>query len=145
MKVPRWAFEKFPKADRTLTTQMKSVGEAMAIGRTFKEAFLKGMRSLELGRSGLLFEGDDPERGEVDTSLLQHQLISPTDRRMWAIFQALGQGLVSRAASRDDPHRPVVPHAVRGASRVATVCWGRRLARDVDRPDAGAQTRRLRR
>ena len=92
VKVPRWAFEKFPKADRTLTTQMKSVGEAMAIGRTFKEAFLKGMRSLELGRSGLLFEGDDPERGEVDTSLLQHQLISPTDRRMWAIFQALGQG-----------------------------------------------------
>ena len=49
VKVPRWAFEKFPQADRTLTTQMKSVGEAMAIGRTFKEAFLKAFRSLELG------------------------------------------------------------------------------------------------
>src|SRR5438094_9218897 len=49
VKVPRWAFEKFPRADRTLTTQMKSVGEAMAIGRTFKEAFMKGVRSLELG------------------------------------------------------------------------------------------------
>src|SRR5580704_11147516 len=54
-KVPRFAFEKFPQADRTLTTQMKSVGEAMAIGRTFKEAFLKAFRSLELGRSGQLF------------------------------------------------------------------------------------------
>ena len=54
-KVPRWAFEKFPQADRTLTTQMKSVGEAMAIGRTFKEAFLKAFRSLELGKSGRLF------------------------------------------------------------------------------------------
>ena len=49
VKIPRWNFEKFPQADRTLTTQMKSVGEAMAIGRTFKEAFLKGVRSLELG------------------------------------------------------------------------------------------------
>ena len=48
-KVPRWAFEKFPQADRTLTTQMKSVGEAMAIGRTFKESFLKAFRSLEHG------------------------------------------------------------------------------------------------
>ena len=55
VKVPRWAFEKFPKADATLTTQMKSVGEAMALGRTFKEAFLKAFRSLELGRSGRLF------------------------------------------------------------------------------------------
>src|SRR6188474_2876869 len=66
VKVPRWAFEKFPQADRTLTTQMKSVGEAMAIGRTFKEAFLKAFRSLELGRSGRLFgqrpaSGDDEE------------------------------------------------------------------------------------
>ncbi len=52
VKVPRWAFEKFPRADRTLTTQMKSVGEVMAIGRTFKEAFMKAFRSLELGSSG---------------------------------------------------------------------------------------------
>ena len=50
VKIPRWNFEKFPQADRTLTTQMKSVGEAMAIGRTFKEAFMKGVRSLELGQ-----------------------------------------------------------------------------------------------
>src|SRR3954467_9846257 len=59
VKWPRFAFEKFPQADRTLTTQMKSVGEVMAIGRTFKEAFMKGVRSLELGRSGLLFAPAD--------------------------------------------------------------------------------------
>ena len=68
VKVPRWAFEKFPKADRTLTTQMKSVGEAMAIGRTFKEAFFKGMRSLELGRSGRLFDGGERGTEAVDPS-----------------------------------------------------------------------------
>src|SRR5438045_2137329 len=52
VKVPRFAFEKFPNASPQLTTQMKSVGEAMAIGRTFKEAFQKGMRALETGRAG---------------------------------------------------------------------------------------------
>ncbi|MBP1604359.1 MAG: carB, partial [Acidobacteria bacterium] len=51
VKIPRWNFEKFPEAERTLTTQMKSVGEVMAIGRTFQEAFMKGVRSLEMGRS----------------------------------------------------------------------------------------------
>ncbi len=62
VKFPRWNFEKFPQADPTLTTQMKSVGEAMAIGRTFKEAFLKGVRSLELGKRGTLFP-TSPENG----------------------------------------------------------------------------------
>ena len=91
VKIPRWAFEKFPKADRTLTTQMKSVGEAMAIGRTFKEAFLKGMRSLELGRSGLLFKSDE-ERVDVEDGELQRQLVSPSDTRIWSVFRALEQG-----------------------------------------------------
>src|SRR5206468_3494363 len=52
VKIPRWTFEKFPDADETLTTQMKSVGEAMAIGRTFKEALQKGIRSMEVKRFG---------------------------------------------------------------------------------------------
>ena len=52
-KIPRWAFEKFPGTDETLTTRMKSVGEAMSIGRTFKEAIQKGLRSLENGWTGL--------------------------------------------------------------------------------------------
>src|ERR1051325_3490726 len=95
VKVPRWTFEKFPRADRTLTTQMKSVGEVMAIGRTFKEAFMKAFRSLELGRGNMLFaksggrinataavESDD------DESALQRSLAVPNDQRMWALFRA---------------------------------------------------------
>ena len=91
VKVPRWAFEKFPKADPTLTTQMKSVGEAMAIGRTFKEAFLKGMRSLEIGSSGLLF-GREPADPDREPEELRRRLVSPTDRRMWAVFEAIETG-----------------------------------------------------
>ena len=65
VKIPRWNFEKFPQADRTLTTQMKSVGEAMAIGRTFKEAFMKGVRSLELGSAAWLWRpGADEDEDE---------------------------------------------------------------------------------
>jgi carbamoyl-phosphate synthase large subunit len=93
-KVPRWAFEKFPQADRTLTTQMKSVGEAMAIGRTFKESFLKAFRSLELGSSGQLFgqnRAGGPYEQEEDAAL-QQALGIPTDRRMWAVFRALDRG-----------------------------------------------------
>jgi carbamoyl-phosphate synthase large subunit len=94
VKIPRWNFEKFPQADRTLTTQMKSVGEAMAIGRTFKEAFMKGVRSLELGRSGLLFADAEKDRtgteAEDDTAL-RKRLAVPTDRRMWDLFRALNR------------------------------------------------------
>ncbi len=59
VKIPRWTFEKFPEADETLTTQMKSVGEAMSIGRTFKEALQKGIRSMEIKRFGLGLDGND--------------------------------------------------------------------------------------
>ncbi|MCE5277481.1 MAG: carbamoyl-phosphate synthase large subunit [Planctomycetaceae bacterium] len=58
-KIPRWTFEKFPDADETLTTQMKSVGEAMSIGRTFKESLQKGIRSMEVKRFGLGMDGND--------------------------------------------------------------------------------------
>jgi carbamoyl-phosphate synthase large subunit len=90
VKIPRWNFEKFPRADRTLTTQMKSVGEAMAIGRTFKEAFMKGVRSLELGRSGLLFAPSAAD--EEDDGALRKRLAVPSDRRMWDLFRALSRG-----------------------------------------------------
>jgi len=89
VKMPRWNFEKFPEAQRVLTTQMKSVGEAMAIGRTFKEAFLKGLRSLELGRSGLLASVD---ASDEDDLVLREHLVTPNDRRIWSVFLALGRG-----------------------------------------------------
>ena len=97
-KIPRWNFEKFPQADRTLTTQMKSVGEAMAIGRTFKESFLKGVRSLELGKEGLLFrrpaseDGDEAITTEEEEAALRRRLVIPNDRRMWELFRALDLG-----------------------------------------------------
>jgi carbamoyl-phosphate synthase large subunit len=94
VKFPRWNFEKFPQADRTLTTQMKSVGEAMAIGRTFKEAFLKAIRSLELGKLGRLFP-ETPEEaadGDEDETALRKRLVVPSDRRVWAVFRALRRG-----------------------------------------------------
>ncbi len=90
VKIPRWNFEKFPQADRTLTTQMKSVGEVMAIGRTFKEAFMKGVRSLELGRSGLLFAPSSVD--EEDDAALRKRLAIPSDRRLWDLFRAIGRG-----------------------------------------------------
>jgi carbamoyl-phosphate synthase large subunit len=98
VKIPRWNFEKFPQADRTLTTQMKSVGEAMSIGRTFKEAFLKGIRSLEMGKDGLLFRRPEQEEPlteaeqEEEDAALRRQLVVPTDRRLWALFRALEKG-----------------------------------------------------
>src|SRR5499433_1562802 len=90
VKIPRWNFEKFPQADRTLTTQMKSVGEVMAIGRTFKEAFMKGVASLELGRSGLLFAPTSID--DEDDVALRKRLAIPTDRRMWDLFRAVDRG-----------------------------------------------------
>ncbi len=76
VKIPRWTFEKFPEADDILTTAMKSVGETMAIGRTFKEAFQKGMRSLETGRFG--FGGDGRDLlDHLDPEDLEHGLRCP--------------------------------------------------------------------
>jgi Carbamoylphosphate synthase large subunit (split gene in MJ) len=75
-KIPRFAFEKFPQADPTLTTQMKSVGEAMAIGRTFKESLQKCLRSLEIGRSGL---GGDGKPWRIGTEVYGDRDILPRD------------------------------------------------------------------
>ncbi len=92
VKVPRWNFEKFPEADRTLTTQMKSVGEAMAIGRTFQEAFLKALRSLELGRASLLWPAVGEEDEDEGEELLARQLALADERRIWRVFEALQRG-----------------------------------------------------
>jgi carbamoyl-phosphate synthase large subunit len=75
-KIPRFAFEKFPQADPTLTTQMKSVGEAMAIGRTFKESLQKCLRSLEIGRAGL---GGDGKPWRIGTEVYGDRDILPKD------------------------------------------------------------------
>ena len=83
VKMPRWAFEKFPMADRELTTHMKSVGEAMAIGRSFKEAFLKALRSREL---------DGPSELPTSEFELRKALAIPTAERYELVLQAFRQG-----------------------------------------------------
>ena len=93
VKIPRFNFEKFPETDTRLTTQMKSVGEAMAIGRTFKEAFQKAMRSLEIDCQGLdqVYHRVKPrgENGETDLDLLRQRLRVPEWDRIWLIADAL--------------------------------------------------------
>ncbi|MFP6627829.1 MAG: carbamoyl-phosphate synthase large subunit, partial [Myxococcota bacterium] len=91
--VPRFAFEKFPDADSMLTTQMKSVGEAMAIGRTFKESLQKAIRSLEIGRTG--FESPQAPPGESDAEALERLWASidvPRAERLWAVMEVLRRG-----------------------------------------------------
>ena len=95
VKVPRFTFEKFPKADPTLTTQMKSVGEAMAIGRTFKEALQKALRSLETGRAGLGADGKTLGRlpdGSFDADLIQSKLVVPNAERIFYLREAMLAG-----------------------------------------------------
>jgi carbamoyl-phosphate synthase large subunit len=100
VKVPRFAFEKFPQADPTLNTQMKSVGEAMSIGRTFKESLQKCLRSLEIGRYGLGGDGKPWRVGtEIygDRDILPHDLITrkltvPNAERIFFIRHALRAG-----------------------------------------------------
>jgi len=96
VKIPRWTFEKFPDADKTLTTQMKSVGEAMAIGRTFKEALQKGIRSMEVKRFGFGLDKNDKslKKGEFPIPLetLRRKLAVPSQGRLYYVRYALKMG-----------------------------------------------------
>ncbi|WP_407280038.1 carbamoyl-phosphate synthase large subunit [Aromatoleum evansii] len=84
-KIPRFAFEKFPQANDRLTTQMKSVGEVMAMGRTFQESFQKALRGLEVGVYGL-------DEVETDRADLEHELANPGAQRIWYVGQAFREG-----------------------------------------------------
>ena len=84
-KIPRFAFEKFPQADNHLTTQMKSVGEVMAIGRTFQESFQKAMRGLETGVDGL-------NQMTTDRQVIEEELGEPGSERIWYVGDAFAQG-----------------------------------------------------
>ncbi|MGQ9672838.1 MAG: carbamoyl-phosphate synthase large subunit [Candidatus Aminicenantales bacterium] len=88
VKLPRFAFEKFPEEDHGLTTQMKSVGETMAIGRTFKEALQKAIRSLEFDRWGL-----EPLECRTNGAVLRQRLQRPSSERLWLIADAFRHGL----------------------------------------------------
>ncbi len=117
VKIPRWQFEKFPGADPTLGTQMKSVGEVMAIGRTFKQALAKGMRSLETGKAA------DAEI--YDEDLIRPKLITPTPDRLDYIRFAFAPRLQRLDSAGDDADRPVVPPAGQGSRRLETELEGK--------------------
>jgi carbamoyl-phosphate synthase large subunit len=91
-KIPRFAFEKFPAADSTLTTQMKSVGEAMSIGRTFQESMQKALRSLETGRDGFneILQGEEPETRLAN---LHRELREAGPERILYVADAFREGL----------------------------------------------------
>ena len=129
IKIPRWTFEKFPEADQTLTTKMKSVGEVMAMGRTFPEALQKGLRSLDRELDGLV--GGAPAPLEE----LEAKLASPTEDRLELVGQALRMGMdVTRVAelTRIDPWF---------IAQMARVVEGLRMieeVRSLERVDHGA-------
>ncbi len=91
VKHPRWAFEKFRQANADLTTQMKSVGEAMSIGRTFKEALQKVIRSMEIGMSGLT--DYDKTAHHLDLEKIKQKLLVPNAKRLFYIKQAFSLGM----------------------------------------------------
>ncbi len=93
VKFPRFAFEKFPQADATLTTQMKSVGEAMSIGRTFKESLQKALRSLEIDRYGFESRRDRDGDGEHDVADIRQKISVPNWERIWYIADGFRTGM----------------------------------------------------
>ncbi|MFP6873242.1 MAG: carbamoyl-phosphate synthase large subunit [Verrucomicrobiales bacterium] len=93
VKVPRFTFEKFPTADPTLTTQMKSVGEAMSIGRTFKEAMQKALRSLETGRFGLGADGKGKDISASDPAEIHEKIAVPNAERIFYLRSAFAIGM----------------------------------------------------
>ena len=97
-KVPRFTFEKFPEADSTLTSAMKSVGEAMAIGRTFKESFQKAMRSLEIGLKG--FEAGKLADQKLDKSAIRAGVKRPSAERPTFLYKALEIGMTPEQISK---------------------------------------------
>jgi carbamoyl-phosphate synthase large subunit len=92
-KIPRFAFEKFPQTDQTLTSAMKSVGEAMAIGRTFKESFQKALRSLEIGATGFSSWKGIHENAMPESSELQAKIRKPSCERVFYLRLALLSGM----------------------------------------------------
>ena len=140
VKWPRFAFEKFPAPDSGLTTHMKSVGEAMAIGRTFKQAFAKALRSRELD-----LEPISPADDEALLALIE----APGPDRFDHVLEALRRGVGDRRGAPPNGHRPVVRARAcrvrrrpRGAvRRRADVQVGRHLCRGVRRADARTTTR----
>jgi carbamoyl-phosphate synthase large subunit len=148
VKIPRFAFEKFPTADPRLTTQMKSVGEVMAIGRTFKEALQKGFRGLEIGRPGWTIGETPADDRLTDTSRdgLLAAIRTPTPERLFQIKRALLAGIEVEAiaeCSRIDPW--FVWQMAELVEAEADWAERRQGAQAQSEPDACGELRRMKR
>ena len=139
VKIPRFAFEKFPTADPTLTTQMKSVGEVMAIGRTFKEALQKGFRGLEADRIGWMTAPNpvDDRLDDGDIETVRAALRRPTPERIFQVRRALEGGIgIAEISERSgiDPWFIGQLQDLLDAERE----WTARAGREDDRTEASA-------
>ena len=141
VKVPRFAFEKFPGADPTLTTTMKSVGEAMAIGRCFTEALQKALRSLE--KRDAASTGTGARRPAPSSRPCWRRCARPTESRLVQVQQALRGGAGIEAAARGHRHRPLVPRPG-DADRGGRAAGRHRRAADRRRAARGQAARLLR-
>src|SRR5246127_4069186 len=110
VKIPKWQFEKFPGADESLGPQMKSVGEVMAIGRTFKQALLKAVRSLETGKR--------VDADEIEPRILTKRLVTPHPERLQYIRYALAQGMSVREIAQMTNIDPWFLHQIKEISEV---------------------------
>ncbi|MES2391730.1 MAG: carbamoyl-phosphate synthase large subunit [Acidobacteriota bacterium] len=158
VKIPKWQFEKFPGADETLGPQMKSVGEVMAIGRTFKEALMKAVRSLETGKKG---SGDS-----IEPRRLRQRLVTPSPERLAYLRYAFDEGMSVRDVARLTGMDPwflhqmktiaeelkavesvsgeIDEHAMRSAKRMGLSDERLAVALKIDEKDAAAKVRALR-
>jgi carbamoyl-phosphate synthase large subunit len=135
VKIPRFTFEKFPETDPTLTTQMKSVGEAMAIGRTFKEALQKALRSLETGHHGFespVFEARTT--AEIEATL-RAKLRTPHADRPWYIAEALRRGMTVETVAQ---LTHIDPWFIANIQQIVAYEGEIQRAADTDSPEAMA-------
>ncbi|MCC6466327.1 MAG: carbamoyl-phosphate synthase large subunit [Planctomycetes bacterium] len=133
VKTPRWAFEKFPGANTTLTTQMKSVGEAMSIGRTFKEALQKALRSLETGRAGLGADRKEvQETRKLSRQELKNGLITPGVERIFTVRKALRGGMTPTEVSS---YSGIDPWFIENIQQLLEIERQLRAAGNVDKLD----------
>jgi carbamoyl-phosphate synthase large subunit len=119
-KIPRWTFEKFPNTPEVLGTQMQSVGEVMAIGRTFPESLQKAIRSLELGRYGLNADAKEAAIEKIPTAKLLKAVVTPTPGRIFQVESLLRRGLAPAKLSKLCDYDPWFLHQIKRISVART-------------------------
>ena len=129
VKIPRWPFDKFPRGDRRIGTQMKSTGEVMAIDRSFEAAFQKAVRSLEITNRSMLWE--DSSWAEFNGPTLERLPIGPNDERLWALLAALRRGVQPEELSRATGIDPWFTRAFGRIVRMETRLLGETLSPDL--------------